>query len=214
VPGAPGAIPPARSTFHASLVEGYTFSNLTFFGSDTVGVAKSYLLYESDFIPSSRVSISIAAGAVLKGELTLAHGQRALGPGWLASAGASWRVVDDHGAVPYVVLGASTAGTSSATRASDVGTNGGRGSFTAFDFRFGVTVGKTFADFFSPYLAVRVFGGPVVWTDAGKTNVGTDLYHVQPAVGLALVLPLHLDVYAEANPYFERGFSGGIGIRN
>ncbi len=185
------------------------------------------MLYESDFLPTPRVSISLAAGALVTGalsadsdgkpsEFTLPHGRRAMGPGPIASVGASFRVVDEKRVIPYVVISTSVAGLGTETRATNVDDTkkGGRGSYDAFDFRVGVTVGKTFANLVSPYLALRAFGGPVFFADQGKTSVGTDIYHVQPAVGLALILPAHLDAFLEAAPYFERGFNGGIGVRN
>jgi hypothetical protein len=163
---------------------------------------------------SDRVSLTIGAGSLVLGHITWAHGSRALGPGWLGSFSASFRVVDEKRIVPYVLLAASTSATGTVTRQRPTDEPGARGTYIGVDFRFGVTLGKTFARVFSPYIAARVFGGPVIWHERGTTMVGTDIYHFQPAIGAAFLLPAHLDLFVEGQPYFERGVSGGIGIRN
>ena len=78
--------------------------------------------------------------------------------------------------------------------------------------RLAVVVGRTFLDVFSPYLAARVFGGPVFWTARGNGEVGTDWYHYQFALGFVVTLPAGLDVYAECAPLGERRCAGGAGV--
>jgi hypothetical protein len=48
---------------------------------------------------------------------------------------------------------------------------------TAVDFRAGVTVGKTFFDRLTLYLAGRVFAGPVFWQIDGVDVTGGDVHH-------------------------------------
>lgn len=209
----------APTTFHASVSGGYSYSDLIFFDGDEVGFEKASVLYGSDFVLSPRVLLSIGAGGVFFGRLTLppklGRGRdRSLAPGWIASVAATFRVVDDQGPVPYVLLTASAGAMHAATREHPTELPGVRGAYTGVDLRFGVTIGKTFADVVSPYIAARVFGGPVIWSEAGEARLGSDLYHFQPAFGLSLILPQGLDVFAEGQPWFERGFVVGIGLRN
>lgn len=217
--GAKDGSAPAPTTFHASLSAGYSYSDLIFFDGDEIGFEKASLMYGSDFVLSKRVLFSIAAGGVFNGHLRLptklGRGRdRSLAPGWIASAAATFRVVDDEGAVPYVLLTASAGAMRSATRERPTEDVGVRGAYTGVDLRFGVTIGKTFADVVSPYIAARLFGGPVIWSEGGDDRLGSDLYHFQPAFGLSLILPEKLDLFAEGQPWFERGFVVGVGLRN
>lgn len=214
-----GSAPPAPATFHASLSAGYSYSDLVFFDGGEVGFEKASLMYGSDFVISQRVLISVGAGGVFFGNLTLPpklrRGRdRSLAPGWIASAAATFRVVDERGNVPYVLLTASAGAMHAATRERPTEQSGVRGAYTGVDLRFGVTIGKTFADVVSPYIAARLFGGPVIWSEEGEDRLGSDLYHFQPAFGLSLLLPEKVDVFAEGQPWFERGFVVGVGLRN
>jgi hypothetical protein len=214
-PADPGVSPSPHATrFHGSIDAGYTFTNLTFFGPDDVSLWKISVLYESDFLLSKRVALSLGAGSLVAGELDEKGVRRELGPGWLGAFSATFRVLDDVGAAPFIFLSTSVAATGTETRQSPTDQPGVRGSFTAIDFRFGATLGKTFADIVSPYISVRVFGGPVLWQERGSTELGTDVYHFQPAAGLAFLLPANLDLFIEAMPYFERGANFGIGIHD
>lgn len=206
------------TTFHASVSGGYGYTDLVFFEEGQIGFRKASTLYSSDFFVAPRVLLSVGAGGVFFGELTVPYApgrgrDRALAPGWVASVAATFRVVEDHGAVPYVLLTESAGVLRSAVRETPTDVPGARGTYTGIDLRFGVTVGKTFAHVVSPYVAARVFGGPVFWTEE-KDALGSDLYHFQPAVGLSLLLPAHMDLFAEAQPWFERGFTFGVGLSN
>lgn len=201
---------------------GYTYTDLVFLDGSELGFSKASALYSSDFLLSPSVLLSVGAGGVFFGELELPKdllrgGDRSLSPGWIASFAATFRVLKDEGALPYVLLTASASAMRSAIREAPTelsgSTAGARGSYTGIDLRFGVTVGKTFANVVSPYVAARLFGGPVIWTEQDD-ELGSDLYHFQPALGVALVLPAHLDLFAECQPWFERGFTVGVGLSN
>lgn len=213
--GKPGSQGSSASTFHASVTGGYSYTDLVFFDGAEIGFSKASVLASSDFLLSSRVLLSIGAGGVFFGELALPHASdRALSPGWIGSFAATFRVVEDKGYVPYVLLTGSAGVLRAAIREEPTDRPGIRGTYTGVDLRFGVTVGKTFANVVSPYVAARVFGGPVIWSEGGTDALGSDLYHFQPAVGLSLVLPAHMDLFAEGQPWFERGFTVGVGLRN
>lgn len=213
-----GAEATDASTFHASVTGGYAYTDLVFLDGSELGFSKASTLYSSDFLLSPSVLLSVGAGGVFFGKLELPPSlrrgdDRSLVPGWIASFAATFRVVKDEGALPYVLLSASASALRSAIREQPAELPGVRGSYTGIDLRFGVTVGKTFADVVSPYVAARVFGGPVIWTEQDD-ELGSDLYHFQPALGLSLVLPAHLDLFAECQPWFERGFTVGVGLSN
>lgn len=201
------------------MLTGYSYTNLLFFDGAELGLSKTSVLYGSDFVLSPRAILSFGAGAVFFGELDvppdLGRGNDlSLAPGWIGTMAATFRVVEDEGALPYVLLTPSAGVLHARTRERPTEAPGLRGAYTGVDLRFGVTVGKTFANTVSPYVAARVFGGPILWSDGEDTTLGSDLYHFQPALGLAVVLPQGVDLFAEWQPWFERGFTLGMGLRN
>ena len=66
----------------------------------------------------------------------------------------------------------------------------------------------------SPYIAVRAFGGPVIWSIDGETRTGTDKRHFQIAAGMVSNLPRGFDLFAEVAPFAERAVTigGGVGF--
>jgi len=199
----------------AGLSVGFARSSLAF-GDTDVTVDKVAVALSMDFFTRGRFNYQLAAGSFVTGTLRTDEDgiERQMGPGWLLAGSATWRVVDQtDGAVPYVLLSGIFGATGTRTFADppDVGAPL-RGSYVAFDARFGATVGKTFADVVSPYVAARVFGGPVLWTEDGETRTGSDRYHVQVAGGVALLLT-PIDLFIEGAPLGEVGVSGGVGAR-
>lgn len=63
----------------------------------------------------------------------------------------------------------------------------------------------------APYLGLKVFGGPVSWTWAGRPITGTDVHHYQVAIGVAAALPGGLDLLAEASLLGERSTTASVG---
>lgn len=156
------------------------------------------------------MTLRFGAGGVLSGHLALANGTRArLGPGPTAFVGFGLPIVASRGAIPFVQVGA----TLSVTRAGTSGpTPADAPSFTAFDLRAAATAGYNLGGWFVPYVAARVFGGPVYYRYAGEAVTGTDLYKYQLVGGMAVSLfRRSLDVFVEGVPLGERGVSAGIG---
>jgi hypothetical protein len=200
------------------LALGVSRSDLSFGDKTSFAIEKSSIVVGSDFVLNDHVSFEIAAGALMNGSLRLTSGKslspiRALGPGWLGAFSASWTVVKQHRYVPYFVLSTTLAATRARTRTEPLANIESRGSVLGTDFRFGATLGETFWNVMSPYLALRVFGGPVFLTDASKTQIGSDNYHVQPAIGAVVLCGKHVDIFAEGAPVLERSLTIGLGIR-
>jgi hypothetical protein len=153
---------------------------------------------------STRSSVQLGAGGIADGRLT-ADRAYSVGPGWIAFGAYAYRIVEDRGAVPFV-LGSVSAGMSVAR------TSAGSESahLAGYDVRAGLLAGKTFGPV-TPYLAARVFGGPVLWRERNIDVTGTDKFHYQPAVGAALSLG-RLDVSFEWAFAGERAVTAGLGI--
>ncbi|AKT42738.1 hypothetical protein [Chondromyces crocatus] len=130
-------------------------------------------------------------------------------PGWLATAGGSYRVVRGEGLRPFVLLTATLGASGARTQALGVTTTE---RYLAFDVRVGAVVGWTLYDTLSPYLAARAFGGPIFWRFQDRDRMGTDRYHYQLALGTSVLLPGGFNVSAEGIPLGERGLSVGVGV--
>ncbi len=187
---------------------GYFKSDLTFDGTLHVGMSRHAVVLASELPLGSRSTLQLAAGGIAEGLLTTGDRAYDMGPGWLASASFAYRIAELHGPWPFL-LATGTLG-ASAARTTLQGGNGDTSSLSALDLRIGVVAGWTFAEQVSPYLAARVFGGPVTWEYDDAPVTGTDDYHYQPAVGVALSLG-PMDLNAEWAFLGERGFSAGVG---
>lgn len=149
-----------------------------------------------------RLGWSLTAGGVLGGRIE----DRDISGGATVSATLSWLPVYERPARPFVAL----TGTFGAAFARALADDGMTRSWTALDARGGVTVGKTFAERWVPYVAARAFGGPVFWHRAGGDVTGGDRYHVTAGAGLIVRLPRSLDVTLEGMPLGEQSAALGV----
>lgn len=151
---------------------------------------------------SPRLGWTITAGALAGGTIE----GRDLDPGVTISGALSWLPVYERPRRPFVSLSLSL-GTSLSRAITD---DGSRAWWSPWDLRGGVLVGKTLAKRFVPYVAARVFGGPVFWRRGGAGVVGGDRRHVTAGVGLTVRLPARMDLSVEAMPLGEQSLSGGL----
>jgi len=196
----------------------YAFTSTTILFS---GDRRADLLRHAAFvgaeIPLSRattssLSLQLGAGGILGGHLE--HASRAgivkdeMGPGLAAFAGLAYRLLDEHGAAPFVQLTGALSVTHAITRTP----TGETPRYTALDLRVGAIAGKTVGGVFTPYLTARAFGGPIAWTFDGADVTGTDLYKYQLGGGASLaLLGRKLDFFVEGIALGERGVAAGLG---
>lgn len=121
---------------------------------------------------------------------------------------ASFRPLDEGAVAPFVLLSGSLAGSLAWTTPA---AGGSSAAFSAFDVRIGAVVGKTIAHIVSPYLLARAFGGPVFWSNAGASVLGTDAYHYQLGGGVAVRVG-RVDFVAEGVPLGELALVGAVGF--
>jgi hypothetical protein len=198
----PGARPTAA---RLSVSYGYAHTVLSFDGQVRADFSRHAVSVAGERPIGERGVAVLGAGGIADGTLDTGEAY-SMGPGWLFFGAYGHRLVDERGAWPFVLgtvsVGATAARTSSA--------RGESAHFTAYDVRAGATVGKVFGPL-TPYVAARVFGGPVLWTQHGQHLTGTDKYHYQPALGLVLA-KAPFDVSFEWAFAGERALTAGAGI--
>ena len=205
-PGSSGT----ATRFRVGASYGASGADLLFNGSTAAAMVRTAVSASFDYQLNPTTTLSFGAGAGTGGSLTVSGIRYGIRPGWLATASYARRLVDGEGSLPFVIIGLSFGGSGASTGAPVPGP-GGSAPLYAFDFRAGLTVGKTFLDVLSPYAAARLFGGPVLWKLAGKTALGTDQNHYQLAIGLVTALPRRFDVFVEGAPLGERAVTVGGG---
>jgi hypothetical protein len=206
-PGA-AAGPPTR--FRAGLSYGAAGADLLFNGTSHAAMVRTAVSGSFDYQLTGTTTLSFGAGVGTGGSLTVSRIHYAIRPGWLATGSYARRLVDGEGSLPFVILGLSF-GASGASTSASIGGRDETAPLYAFDFRGGLTVGKTFLDVLSPYVAARLFGGPVLWKLQGATALGTDENHYQLAAGLVIALPRRFDAFVEGAPLGERAVTVGAG---
>jgi len=199
---------PPAPVFHGAVAYGHFWSDLIFNGNLDATIERGAVVTSHDFFLTDDLTFSLGAGAALFGSLGLPGFSVDLGPGWVGSLSVAYNFLDGSGSLPFLIVNGTFAASAVATKAPPPHISG---RLTALDFRGGLTVGKTFFDRLSPYLAIRAFGGPVIWTIDGEELTGTDKHHYQPAAGLVVSLPGGVDLFGEGAPFGERGVTAGLG---
>ncbi len=165
---------------------------------EKLGLEQLAVTANVDFHFGRRHTLTLGAGSVITGTISLSDRVYHLGPGGTTSLGYSYLAVLPKGAIPFVMVSGSLSATISA---ADLGT------YYAFDVRAAGTVGWVLWKRFSPYVTVRAFGGPVFWREL----TGGDAYHFQIGAGFVLGLPKGFDLSAECVPLGEQSVSASIG---
>jgi hypothetical protein len=128
-------------------------------------------------------TLEFGGGSLLGGFLDTDVGRAYFQPGLLADVSLSHLVLASSGyAKPFILTSFALAGVWSRT------TGAVSADYYAFDFSFDVATGialKLGRHSISPFLAGRVFGGPVFWHYQGRDILGGDAYHYSLGPGLA-----------------------------
>jgi hypothetical protein len=156
------------------------------------------------------MTVGGGAGAGVGGLIVSRDARYKVTPGWLVTGTWSRRLADGTGKKPFLLIGVAF-GASGATTRRELAMTEESASLYALDIRAALTVGKTFWSTLSPYASVRAFGGPVFWSHAGKSIVGSDTHHYQVALGMAMALPRGFDLFVDGAPLGERALAIGAG---
>ncbi|MBW2276927.1 MAG: hypothetical protein JRF63_05505 [Deltaproteobacteria bacterium] len=174
-------------------------------------------------------TLRLTVGAIVDGEM---HGEgeryEYVIPGAFAGIQVNKRFIDEDGAIPFLLGTFSFSfswGRNRQTEPPRLMDSSGLGldpqlagndapltDIVSLDFRVGAVVGYTFWEVWSPYLAVRAFGGPIFWEHDGEQVRGTDRYHAQAAIGSSIFFgDSGLALFVDWSPFLEKSFSAGAG---
>jgi hypothetical protein len=182
-------------------------TTLVFDGAAHVGLRQWSVLVTGSRRLTRTLSLQVGAGT-LGGRLVDEAGRHDLAPGAVGLAGLTWLAVPPADGGPFVA--AATALSVAAARTRE-GPAGPGAPYRAADLALSASAGWPVAGWLAPYAAAKVFGGPVSWRRAGAPVTGTDLHHVQAALGLAAVLPAKFDLLLEWAPLGAQAITLAVG---
>ena len=193
---------------------GWSDTRLIFTDGDRTRIQQSTYLLNFTYATPKGAVYSVAVGPNMGGQMEGLR--RSIGERWTIRPGVVWsltfarRFLGTRPRQPFVLVVGTMSGSSTTTvRDSD----GERAGFHAFDVKGDVSVGYTLGEAWSPYLALRAFGGPVFWRRDGEMVTGTDLYHVSVAAGFNLTLANRVSVFFDGAFVGLRSLSAGLSVR-
>jgi len=151
--------------------------------------------------------VQLSGGVSLGGELETADERWRIGPGWLGTIRGSRQWRGSAGLVPAV----STSVALSVSRAR-IHDDEDDATLLATDLRLGVVAAWNVGPAWSPYLSVRVFGGPVLWLEDDAVETGTDRHHYNAALGSRLHLPGGTSLFIDASLLGEQSLGAGLAL--
>lgn len=158
-----------------------------------------------------------SVGPHMGGEI---DGLRGVDKSWRIRPGVVWslffarRWFGTKAEIPYLLLVGTFSGSHTSTeQLLDTTVIAERAGLHAIDTKADLSLGWTLGEAWSPYLAVRAFGGPVFWKQQGEAMTGTDLYHVSVAAGFNLTVANRVSVFFDGAFAGLRGLSGGFSVR-
>ena len=183
-----------------------TSTRLRFSGQLRADQVRYATLATLAYLPTAKLVLQGGIGAAFGGSLTLPDGEYQFSPGPVALVGADFRAFDDG---RYFLL--LTSGMSLTTARTSAGGEW-RENYLAFDIRLGAQFGVELVRGVRPYVAGRVFGGPIFWRYENEAVTGTDTHHYQLGAGLAVRAWKGLNVFAEGIPLGEQAVALGVGL--
>jgi hypothetical protein len=193
---------------------GYTDSILFFTNNLRAPTERHAVMASYEHPLKNHFTLEIGAGSLLGGYLLTDLGKATFAPGVLADVSLSHLIVQSHGyAQPFVLLSFSLSGVWSQTSYAFSTT---QTPYVAFDFSASVATGfsikiKTHA--ITPFIAGRLFGGPVFWADRGSNVLGTDAYKYSLGPGLAVsIAHSRIGLSVGASLFGEKNLRGGASV--
>ncbi|MCC7541281.1 MAG: hypothetical protein IT379_34000 [Deltaproteobacteria bacterium] len=130
-----------------------------------------------------------------------------IGAGWLASVQLSRQWIRADGWRPFVTTSVSVSASGVTTEHPTQ-----EEAFLSVDLRAGLVVGRTFFDLWTPYIAARVFGGPIAWTLDDRETTGGSRDHYQLGVGCLLALRWGFSLLFDWSMFGDRTLTVGLSL--
>lgn len=152
-------------------------------------------------------SLRGGAGLVLDGELNPKSSNKFMvDSGWMVSVGTEYLAYIGENFRPTIDY--SLFLSSSASKIKDSVTKQ-KTDYNSYDLRLGGRASWNLDGKLFPYLAARVFGGPVNWELNGEDVMGSDIHHYQVALGAAALFG-KFGVFTEWAGIGEKSLSAGL----
>lgn len=155
--------------------------------------------------------IGLSVGAIVHGSLALDARRFSLQPGVLLGLYAGHQWLKPNRAKLF--LATTVAASLGVAWTREEVSGAARESFIATDLRVDLSFGATLFRVWSPYVAVRAFGGPIFWKRDGATVIGSDPGHHTLALGSRFDLPGGVDLSLDWGFEGARTLSAGVGVR-
>ena len=193
-----------------ALAAGNMIADLSIGGTDASLRQRMVDMTASIRLPE-RVRLVLSLGVLADGDLAYQGRAFRLETGVRAGVQVVWRALVPDGGVPFIDIGGAfaVAHTNTVNAASNPVEHDE--PWTTLDMRASVSLGWSIGGVFNPYVAVRAFGGPVLWRVDGADISGTDRTHVQTVVGASVVLPPGVTLCADWSFFGERAIWVGLG---
>ena len=184
-------------------------STIRFDKDREVDVEMTTVSLTAAWLINDRWTVRAGMGVILDGELKPETGTiHDVKPGGLTAVGLEYLAHIGEGYTPFINLSLFLSSSWSAT--VDPITDG-KTNYFASDFRLGARAGWTVNGNLFPFVAARVFGGPVQWELEGENVIGTDTHHYQLVLGTVVQLS-PVGVYVEWAGFGEQALSAGLSM--
>ncbi len=182
-------------------------TTLRFDGDREVDVEMNTVSLSGAWLINSNWTGRVSVGVILDGDLTTGtNATYGVEPGGLVAVGLEHLVHVGEGLTPSVDLSFFLSGSWTQTVAPATGE---KTDYRAADARLGARAGWNVGDNTFPYVAARVFGGPVSWELDGEDVTGTDIHHYQLALGAATRVG-SFSIWAEWAGLGEQALGAGV----
>lgn len=159
-------------------------TTLRFDEAEEVDLALSTASLSGSWQVNNRWSLRGGLGLILGGNITDSNDiVQKVQPGGVVSVGVEYQAVFGERYTPFIDFSLFLSGSATEIEHPD---SMSKTSYVSSDLRVGGRASWNIKNMLIPYVAARIFGGPVSWTLNGKDVTGTDIHHYQLAVGAAI----------------------------
>lgn len=155
--------------------------------------------------------LGLSAGGIVEGSIRRAERRFTLEPGFIVGFYAGHQWLKPNRANLFLATTLSASFGLAWTRERLPGAP--RERFIATDLRADVAFGATLFKVWSPYVAVRLLGGPIFWRLDNRRQQGSDPGHHTLAVGSRFDLPGGVDISLDWGFEGARTVTAGLGVR-